>query len=823
MANTFDLELVNPAIKTSPKNVIETGVKDGNKLNLELTNNFGFDLEFGGNSNDKSLLVKISKNIIDDKNFGLITAVAPWTTDSFYTPNQDPDTQDNQDYYVLKLKPPDEGVAFKDGDSITVGLENLLPTTKGNANVFAEYEFESITTMNSSQQLIVLGADVPTNKTLIGDNDALRFTLKVNDGGETNPIVVTGIPVTDENAAENKLHLNFDFQDNVTSVSVAASQTLGQLVAGWDAKNPPTFRIWFPYFDSQSSSPATIDLTDAVKQGEANYNEYTSARNIKLSLNGDDPDIISNDWWTIQPDPQSPLPAWLIQPTPANKYLFTGITSGPAGSGPFLDLFFSHIYSALPIDPSRPETSLVLETYDFPGFNDNATEQPLFKVQSVEITSFSGAVNFIGGGSAQLVLNWTTRNAARCFVFGDSNPQAPNTTDGAYTRNINVGQPLLSAYTLTAEGKDGVSKIRKTIFIQWKEAIRPLSADFSNPTGIDVSPDGTKIYLAGISDPTLPPQLTVLDGKTLVNNQSINLPEGQSVMNVKASSDGSSLFLAGLPNTAATGLLYGYTTSANPGELPGSPASLDYNSSVNLYPIAVSDDNTQVILSAPYAEVAAFIAVYNTSDFKPSNGSPVLVPHLGPIGLATHGNNIFYPTSAGLGIMNRTTLTPVKGSPVSLKSDDNVSYTCGPLAVSPDGKTVTTLAQGYIETKRVFILCQVDIISMSLKKRIQVYNGYRNADPFPTTSLNYSFDGNYIFVFGIDYTESPNPPKTLFSVFDSVSLQELSWSPVTVTKFFVDMVMASDGSRIYVITLDSGDSTQGKVIEMIPYFNGSSR
>lgn len=86
--------------------------------------------------------------------------------------------------------------------------------------------------------------------------------------------------------------------------------------------------------------------------------------------------------------------------------------------------------------------------------------------------------------------------------------------------------------------------------------------------------------------------------------------------------------------------------------------------------------------------------------------------------------------------------------------------------------------------------------------------------------MKYSHDGMYIFVFGTDFSKStPDTQKTMFSVFDSASLQEVSWSPVTVTKFYVDMIMAPDGSRIYISTLDSGSgTTNGKVLEMIPYF-----
>jgi hypothetical protein len=826
MAKTFTLQLVNPDIKTSPQNVINTDTPGGNKLNLVLTNNFGYDLQFSGTPDTSLLLIKISKNVFDDKNFSLVSAASPWLVEGFYPPDQDPDPQDGKNYYILKLRLSTAELPFADGSSITVGLGNLNPTAKGNATVFAAYDF-GVTTMNPSSQLAVLGAPKPGDKPLIGAQNALLLTTIVNGGGPTNPIVVTSKPVTAANAAENKLHLNFDFQDHNMPPAKSNLQTLGNLVPSWDPANPPTFRIQFPYFNATSQYPSPLDLTDDIKQGGADYNEYTSAWNIKVSLNGDDPSVTSNQWWTITLDPESPSPSWLIQPTAANKYLFTGTTSGPTGSGPFLDIFFSHIYSAMALDPSRPETLMYLETYDFPGFSDSFSQQPLFKEKSVQINGFSGQVKFIAG-SAQLVLNWDT-NADHCFVSGDSQQQAANTAGAPYTRNISVTQQLASSYTLLAVGKDGVSKLRRTIDVRWKEETSLTSAAFMYPTAIDVSPDGTSVYLAGTPDETPPPAiLSILDGKTLVSSASQVAPSnGAAIMNVKASPDGSKLFLAALAQDGSTGYVLGYTTAAVPAPLPAKPAEPGFNSSVDLYPMAVSPDGAQIVISAPFTSGNdPFLAGYKVSDFKPSAGSPfVFSEHtggnqLGPIGLAISGNTMFYPTFLGLGVMDRTTFKPVANSPISLKSDDKISYTPGPLAVSPDGKAVTTLAQGYINNQRAFILCRVDVASMTLTKRVQVNNGYPNDYWTPTTSLAYSIDGKYLFVFGMNYTPpAVNPPTTtLFSVYDADSLQEVSWSPLAVTKFYVAMVMAPDGSRIYVATLDSADGQSGTVQEMIPYF-----
>jgi hypothetical protein len=804
------LALINPAVsKPDPQNEIYTGLAGGNKLDVIVTNNSGFDAEFGGSSAG-DLLVKFPKNIIDAASLKTVTVASPWTTDGIFTPDDDPDTDDNNDYFVLKLKlPAGQTVPFASGGSVTVSLADLSPTEKGNATVFAAYVFtESGLTMDVSSQLTVLGSNKPDYKPLIGDGNALRFTLKVNDGSATNSIVVTQAPVTADNAAENTLHLNLGFQDQNMPTGTDGSQTLGQLVPGWDPDKPPTFRIQFPYFSGQGEYPAPLDLTDDIVVGQPDYNQYTSARNISLSLSQQDPNILQNNWWTISLDKQSPVPSWLVQPTQANKYLFTGTTSG--APGPFLDLFFSHIYSALPIDPTRPETILYLESYDFPGFNDRLQQQPLFKEPSVQITQFYGQIA-MSGGVTTLILSWQTKNADHCFVSGDATQQGP-ASQGAYSKTIGLSNKLMSSYTLTAYGHDGVSKIENTIGVQWMQGTSSSTTSFEFPTAIDVSPDGNSVYVAGNG------ALNVLAASTLLESAGpLTLPDQASVRNVIATPDGSRLLLAAFPFSGG-GLIEAYTSTLKP--LPISPANPGLNSSPNLYPMALSDDGSQLVISAPFPEGqdAQFIAGFATSSLVLTQGAPANLPTLRPIGLAIKGNNLYYPDKNGLGILNRTTFAPLPGTPVSLKSNDNVSYTPGPVAVSPDGNTVATLALGFIGDQRVFILCLVDIPSLTLRKRVQVYTGFANAPVASTTGMTFSLDGKYLFVFGTDYSKTPPAIfNTVFSVFDAASLQELPWSPIPVSKFYGDFAMAPDGSRIYVTTLDTGTASSGPVVELIPY------
>lgn len=858
MSQQFVINLHNPDIKTPPDDIIYTGLKDGNKLNVAITNNSGFALQFAAGAGQPDLLIKIAKTIIDEKGAEAITVQAPWQTDGIFTPDNDPDKNDKGEYYVVKLKmAASTALPFSNNGTVTVALGNIQPIAKGSATIIAYYDFGSGLIMNTAGQISVLGSSTD-GKQLIGDTAYLKYTLMVNDGDDVNNIVATeaGKPVTAANAAENKIHLNFFFLN--PDPGSDAGGTMGGLVPSWDTDHPPTFKIRFPYFNGNSPDPATADLTDDYQLNDPSYNEYTSAWNIMLSLDSQNPNILSNTWWTITPPvPGSDsAPFWLIQPTVANKYLFTGMSSGQGASGPFLDLYLSHIYSNLPISTTNPETQIILETYCFPGFNDASSPRPLFKEQSVQILCFSGQVNITPEAGTVLVLTWTTKNADHCFVSGDSVQLGANSYGTAYSKTISNANPLKSGYTLTAYDKQGVSKISNTIYVQWaadNNNTFPVSDEFIAPTAMDInfSPGGSTVYVAGGNNNADGAVcVSILNGQTLVTTPNpIILPNNENALNVKATADGSKILIAGLNVMGDTGKIYGYNTANPPQPLKGSPficaAPCNWP---NLYPMVLSKDQTQLIISNPFPSasqtpVKPFIEGINTSSFTvmPATGNPssFTATNLGPVGLKINGDNIFFPavdgvSPGGLGVMNRNTLTQVAGSPVSLRSDPNgIKYTPGPLVVSADGNTVTTLAQGYDTNNnwtRVFILCQVDIPTMKLTRRVQVFNGYGNTAMFPTTDIAYSVDEKYIFVFGLNYDASGNTDnQSLVSVFDASTLVELTWSPVAVpiasggqTKTLIEqIIMSPDGGRIFALALDSSVSNNGRIYSFIPYFPGT--
>ena len=820
MAQQFTLTLVNPDLTSAPLNEIFTDKTGGNKLDLTLTNNSGFATAFTVSNGD--LLLKIPSNIIDQANTAKITVAAPWTADGTYTPSNDPDPSDNGGFYVVKLKAPaGAGIAFADKGSVKISLAGINPTAKGNATIVAAYNFADLgIPMAPSSQLAVIGLPSPDNLPLIGDGNALKLTYKVNEGPDSNGIVVTSSPVTANNAAENKIQILLDFQDQ----TLPGDGTLGRLVDSWDPLNPPTFQIQFPFFAGSSAFAAPNDLTDAYRQGDPNYNQYTSGWNIKLSLSRSDPNTLQNDWWIIKPpNPQLNSPFWQVQPTAQNKYLFTGTTIGPNAPGPFLNLYFTHIYSDLQFDDNNNQTILYMESLDFPGFNDRLLQQPLFKVHSVNIKDFYGSIK-TQGGVTTLALNWHTVNADHCLISGDATQQSANSTN-MYRRTIDMTNPLASSYTLTALGAGGTSQLQRTIFVEWIQGALTSAATFNTPSAINISPDGKTIYLVGNNN------LNRLDSQGLnTQGDPLTVPDSTApgmfatVANMVPTPDGSRLFIADVPY-AGGGELRGYTSTFQPLQI--SAAQPGMNASPELYPMALSADGSQLIISMPFPNNAngPSLLGYNTSNLHLTPGSPYKNKDLRGIGLAISGDYLFYPDKNGLGVLNRATLQPLAGSPVSLKSTDQLPYAPGPLAVSPDGNSVATLALGVISNKRAFVLCAVDVsdpANMKLAKRVEVTVGFSNAPPVSSTGIAYSNDGQYLFVFGMDYSKDPpDTGSTIFNVYDAVTLEELDWSPIRVTQFYGNMVMAPDGSRFYISTYDTGIGTTGQVMTIVPVLPSS--
>jgi hypothetical protein len=811
MSQNMTLKLVNPALK---RNEIQTGLRDGNALNVELTNKSGFDTAFVGGEDGADLLVRIPTTILDAKAAASIAVAEPWTLCGIEAPTGGTGDSAGGDAIVLKLTPPPSpGIAFAANDTVEIPLSHVAPTAKGSATVQASYDFADLgLKMVATDQLNVLGPVSPDRRTLIGPDAALLYGLRVNGGPPENPVIKSVTPVTRADAVQNRLQLNFVFQAQPTGDQDDAS--LGRLVNGWDQLNPPTFRVWFPYFNATSSLPAPLTLTDDAKETDPTYNAFTSAWNIKLSLSSTDPDITSNDWWTVTRDPRSLSPSWRVQPTPANTYLFTGAkTDSP---GPFLDLYLSHVYTGLGIDPSQPETLIYLETYDFPGFNDRLIQRPLYKEDSIDIMSFSGRID-LAAGLTTLELSWqTTGKVDYCLVSGFSERQGAQ-SDGAFRKKIDLTTRLASGYTLTAVGNDKIAKVYRSVPVQWTEGPHRSTLALNYPSALAVAPDGETLFVAGNN------VVNVMNPKTLLGQKVLNI-ENALVRNVVASPDGTRLFVAAQTTTGSDSFVAAYTVELQPIDAPQMNPGV--NSAAEIYPMAVSADSAQLALTVatPPGDEAPRIVGYDTSTLKPDpkDASPAEIATLRPMGVTFRGDQLLYPDKGGLGVLDRTTFKPVQGSPVSLGSGSVTAYTPGPMALSPDGKSLATLARGMIGGARAFVLCLVDMENMKLRQRVQVEVGYGFAPPVPTTWAGFSNDGKLLFVFGTDYsTAPPNLQQTIFKVYDPDTLKEVPWT-VSPSAAYGDAAMAPDGSRIYLTSVDTGGSLSGHLMELVPQIGPAS-
>jgi len=70
-------------------------------------------------------------------------------------------------------------------------------------------------------------------------------------------------------------------------------------------------------------------------------------------------------------------------------------------------------------------------------------------------------------------------------------------------------------------GKNGVSSVKRTVHVQWKEARRSSTDSFQNPTAMALSPDGKSLWVPQAFDIV---RFTVNSDGTVSNPVTISLP-----------------------------------------------------------------------------------------------------------------------------------------------------------------------------------------------------------------------------------------------------------------------------------------------------------
>jgi len=792
MSTNFSLDLSNPAVTSGPVNVVYTNGSVGNTLDLLLTNRFGFDLTFGGSSTGRYLLISVSANMIDAAGAKSLTAAAPWTIAAVTPPAGSPEPS----YYVFSLLPPPAGVPFPNNASLTITLQDLQPSATGTGQILAHYAFDTTAAddLNVSAPLSVLAPYDPNLPSLFGSAGGLMLTPYVNGGDLANPIMVSGTPVTQATAVDNLVRLN-----------LALQQTGNQsgLVNGWNAQKPPTFRIWFPYFNGSSGLPAPLDLTDSLTSKDSNYNPLTSAWNIPLTLDPTNPKITNNGFWQVALDPTSSIPLWRVTPTAANLHLFTKTESLYSEAGPFLDLYLLNIVSGLPIDPANPETALYFQWNDFPGFNDGSLVYPLQKT-SLAINCFQADL-VRKNNTVTLEIEWDTTGADYCQITGDADQLARSMTKPPYRREVNLDQPLLSAYTLTAVGSGGKTQVTRTLNSRWQLNTHIPPVNIGPDLFLEPSIDGKQIYVANGN------AITFYDAATLqlLPQNPLVAPDSMPILGVVESPDGSAVYFV-------SGHIYGF----NPQTLqptPGSGAGLQNN--VPPFSLAVSPDSSVLAILMSQSTWPSVLGVnelmlLSSATLTSIPGSPVPLSETSQALLVgSQTGNYYIARKSCLEALDPTTLKPIPGSPVNIPA-------IGLLALSPDETAL--YACSFQLTSLGFVLTKIALPTLEVQTQIPIGLGFNifTAPFLDCAALAVSADGSVLFFVGVDVAAIiKGQIVTRFAAYNTRTMDELSWSPLRFDKQIpLTLSQAPDGSRLYVLAALAINGGQGTLYAVDPVF-----
>lgn len=170
----------------------------------------------------------------------------------------------------------------------------------------------------------------------------------------------------------------------------------------------------------------------------------------------------------------------------------TGIVNIPAQGDPPLGNQGQYPAQGAPPLTLTQTTVFTLQVEDtISGQTYEAQDQKTVTVELpvLTITHFTGFLQQ-GSGGLEVVLNWQT-NADKCTMSGDSHTLNPSSMDNSYKIFPSNQVPLLPQYTLTAT--NGAGNATSTLTVIWGIA---NSIGIDSPTGVALSPDNTKVYVA---------------------------------------------------------------------------------------------------------------------------------------------------------------------------------------------------------------------------------------------------------------------------------------------------------------------------------------
>jgi hypothetical protein len=257
------------------------------------------------------------------------------------------------------------------------------------------------------------------------------------------------------------------------------------------------------------------------------------------------------------------------------------------------------------------------------------------------------------------------------------------------------------------------------------------------------------------------------------------------------------------------GPLYGVTVNFRQ-PTPGSGVNLAAGSPPPFF-LGFSPDSSKLMMVTNQLDViydgqdhysgANQAVVLNSATLTQITGSPFPLTSQTSAMVAGPTSGRFFLGQEEMTVLDGTTYQPVTNSPVPLEA-------IGLLAISPDETSLYAIGMVINEAQSEwwFYLAKCDATSLQITTQMQVGFGYflltEALFGVPFASLAVSLDGGLLFFIGLDVIQlQQNVLSSRFSVYNTATMQEVSWSPLSFGELLlpVDLAMSPDGTRLFVL------------------------
>ncbi|PRY74637.1 hypothetical protein CLV80_11619 [Yoonia maritima] len=817
MAN-FSLNLKNPALTKGQLNTIYVGSTTPNAIELEIKNLTAFDVTF---KTTETMTLKFPGKMISTTNAANITVDTAWTKTKLTNPNGSADP-----YYTFSLVPKAD-IVVKPTEMMTLTLSTIVPTTAVNGSIVVS---QSIPFADLQAQHLLICTAVPStdNQTLMGPNRALEvdatITGATNSLASTNKIEPSVKPASSnikpESVVLNTVQLSFAFKgQNNRPETHTGYDPLQALIKSFDTGKSPEFTIRFPYANALSNIDPNFALTDNSTKSQG-YISPTSGRNIDISLSSNREGVLSTSNWevTVDVSDDATAPVWHVRPAATNQHVFTSISVSNAD--PFLNIYLRNICTALPIDPSTPQSVAFIQTKNFPGFNDQFLELTVDKDPVQKTKSF--AVSVAPDASA-VELDWQTQNTTSVTISSvQHGGQAQLDPSGPLSVPVSVQTPLLCQYDLASYNANRTPQTdpvaNAKVNAVWTTNQVVAASGYSHLSTVCSAPDAQSVFAPALGADAQA-QLYQFSTATLAETSKTAFADGLIPVNVAANPTNTMVYVVRQDSTGlaqdivkldATSLATQSSSIAASANFTNIPHAAMQDGGA----IATTPDGSHVVYSSYKNSGTPAIYYIDTSQDWSTYTAPIVsVPALDDRGLAVSAQNIFHSDSGGLGHITLTPSLGTSSTTLALTSGGS-SYQAGPMSLSQNGSllAVWSRPQGKAIGGRIFFVRTSDITVQPVGINTQIsYVPPMRSLAIYRPSLCFSADGAYLFVSGVSVRGDG-----LIYVYDVATGAQIGQPILYQGSGFGPIVAQPDGLAVFAITFPSNQV--GGVYRLDPEF-----